>query len=177
MVQVRRQARISALQALYELDTTNHPAGDVIGFRIEDEDHPLPADGQEFLRTLVLGVLRFRDALDDLIHQHAPAWPVAQIAVVDRNILRIALLELSGQTDTPAKVAINEAVDLAKIFGSDSSPRFVNGVLGSAIAGRKNVELPGARSGASANAPAPAATLPPDSPAPGAPLDQAPTKD
>ena len=88
------------------------------------------------------GVVRYRDQLDDLIQKHAPAWPVAQIAVVDRNVLRMALFELSGQTDTPAKVAINEAVDLAKLFGSDSSSRFVNGVLGSAMEGRKHIDLP-----------------------------------
>ncbi len=130
---------MSALQALYELDTTNHPVEDVINYRLED--NPLPPEGAELLRSLVLGVLRHRDRLDALIHQHAPAWPVAQIAVVDRNLLRLALVELTGETGTPAKVAINEAVDLAKIFGSDSSSRFVNGVLGSALGGRKNIEL------------------------------------
>jgi N utilization substance protein B len=138
-LQVRRQARISALQALYELDTTNHPAGDVIAYRLEE--HALSPEGEAFLRLLVSGVLRHRERLDALIQMHAPAWPVAQIAVVDRNILRLALFELSGESDTPAKVAINEAVDLARLFGSDSSSRFVNGVLGSAIAGRKRVDL------------------------------------
>jgi N utilization substance protein B len=130
---------MNALQALYELDTTNHPAGDVIANRLEDR--PLPPDGQEFMRLLVSSVLRYRDQLDALIHKYAPAWPVAQIAVIDRNVLRIALLELSGLVSTPPKVAINEAVDLAKLFGSDSSPRFVNGVLGSAIADKVSIDL------------------------------------
>ena len=130
---------MSALQALYELDTTNHSVGDVLRYRLEDS--PMPPEGAEFLRMLVSGVLTHREQLDALIQQHAPAWPVAQIAVIDRNILRIALYELSGLTDTPPKVAINEAVDLAKTFGSDSSPRFVNGVLGSAIAGQKRINL------------------------------------
>jgi N utilization substance protein B len=138
-VQIRRQARMNALQALYELDTTNHPAADVISYRLED--HPLPPEGEEFMRQLITGVLTHHDRLDALIQQYAPAWPVAQIAVIDRNVLRIALFELSGLVDTPPKVAINEAVDLAKTFGSDSSPRFVNGVLGAAIAGRKRVDL------------------------------------
>ncbi len=138
-MQIRRQARISALQALYELDTTNHPADEVITHRLEDR--PLPADGEAFLRLLVSGVIRHRAQLDSLIHKFAPAWPVSQIAVIDRNILRIALLELSGQVDTPPKVAINEAVDLAKTFGSDSSSRFINGVLGSAVADHVPIDL------------------------------------
>ena len=134
-----RQARILALQALYELDTTQHMAADVIAYRLEDQ--PLPPEGETFLRSLVSGVLTYRDRLDELIQRYAPAWPVAQIAVVDRNVLRIALFELSGQTQTPPKVAINEAVDLAKLFGSDSSFRFVNGVLGSAVAEHEHVTL------------------------------------
>ena len=127
----RRQARISALQALYELDTTHHRVGDVIGYRLED--NTLPDEGAEFLRQLVSGVLLHRDELDALIQKFAPAWPVARIAIVDRNVLRIALFELTGATNTPPKVAINEAVDLAKLFGSDHSSRFVNGVLGTAV--------------------------------------------
>ena len=76
-----------------------------------------------------------------LIQKFAPAWPVSQIAVIDRNVLRIALFELSGEVDTPPKVAINEAVDLAKTFGSDSSSRFVNGVLGSAVTDHARIDL------------------------------------
>jgi transcription antitermination protein NusB len=138
-VQVRRQARISALQALYELDTTNHQAGDVLAFRLEER--PLPPEGETFLRQIISGVVTYRDQIDSLIQKYAPAWPVHQIAVIDRNILRIAIFELSGAVDTPPKVAINEAVDLAKSFGSDSSSRFVNGVLGSAVAERALLRL------------------------------------
>jgi transcription antitermination protein NusB len=136
-VHLRRLARTSALQALYELDTTNHPADQVIANRLAD--HPMPADGEAFLRELVSGVCKERERLDALIQRYAPAWPVSQIAIIDRNILRIALLELTvcprnaSQPETPPKVAINEAVDLAKAFGSDSSSRFVNGVLGTAV--------------------------------------------
>jgi N utilization substance protein B len=130
-------ARTSALQALYELDTTNHPADQVITYRLAD--HPLPAEGEAFLRELVSGVCKHREQLDAMIQRYAPAWPVSQIAVIDRNILRIALLELilppegTSHSETPPKVAINEAVDLAKTFGSESSSRFVNGVLGTAV--------------------------------------------
>jgi transcription antitermination protein NusB len=134
---MRHLARVSALQALYELDTTNHPADQVIANRLGA--HPLPAEGAEFLRYLVSGVLKNLAQLDAMIQRLAPAWPVSQIAIVDRNVLRIALFELTshpaGATApaTPPKVAINEAVDLAKAFGSDSSSRFVNGVLGTAV--------------------------------------------
>lgn len=138
-VQARHQARILALQALYELDTTNHRADHAVAYRLEDQ--PLPADGEAFLRLLVSSVLTHRERLDALIQQYAPAWPVNQIAVVDRNVLRIALFELSGQAGTPPKVAINEAVDLAKLFGSDNSSRFVNGVLGSAVADHEPITL------------------------------------
>ncbi len=147
-VQARRQARISALQALYEIDTTTHHVGDVVAHRLEDA--PLPPEGEEFLRGLVTGVMRHRDQLDLLIHKYAPAWPVAQIAVVDRNILRLALYELSGASGTPPKVAINEAVDLAKMFGSDNSSRFVNGVLGTAVAGGERIVLRASSDGAAA---------------------------
>ncbi len=142
----RRQARISALQALYELDTTHHGVGDVIANRLEDIT--LPDEGAEFLRQLVSGVLLHRDELDALIQKFAPAWPVAQIAIVDRNVLRIALFELTGATNTPPKVAINEAVDLAKLFGSDHSSRFVNGVLGTAVNTDTHIELTPPRSAA-----------------------------
>lgn len=136
---IHRLARTSALQVLYELDTTNHRAGDAIAHRLEDQ--PLPPEGEAFLRELITGVVKHLQELDALIQQYAPAWPVSQIAVIDRNVLRIALYELTGVSGTPPKVAINEAVDLAKIFGSDSSSRFVNGVLGSAIGEDERVEL------------------------------------
>ena len=137
-VHIRRLARISALQALYELDTTHHPADNVIAFRLAE--HPLTPEGEAFLRLIVSSVVKQKTSLDARIQRHAPAWPVAQIAVVDRNILRIALVELSEAVGTPPKVAINEAVDLAKMFGSDSSPRFVNGVLGAAMGDHAEVE-------------------------------------
>jgi len=130
-----RLARVSALQILYELDTTTHAVSAAIRFRLED--HPLPPESEMFLRQIVNGVVQHRDEFDALIQKYAPAWPVSQIAVIDRNVLRIALFELSGESNTPPKVAINEAVDLAKMFGSDNSSRFVNGVLGSAIGDRE----------------------------------------
>jgi N utilization substance protein B len=120
------------LQALFEIDCTGHKPGLVIARRLESAG--LPEAGDAFVRHLVERVSEHREALDELIGRYAPEWPVDQIAIVDRNVLRIAILELLYYDDTPTKVAINEAVELAKEFGSDSSGRFVNGVLGSLVA-------------------------------------------
>ena len=87
-----------------------------------------------YLRWLVSGVVTNRTDLDRIIAKYAPEWPVDQLAIIDRNVLRLALFEIGCRdADTPPKVVINEAVELAKRFGSDNSPRFVNGVLGSAL--------------------------------------------
>ena len=127
-MKVRRRSRILALQALYEIDTTHHPAGTVLDQRLAED--PLPDEGEAFARELITGVMKHQVELDELIQHYAPEWPVDQMAVVDRNVLRIAIYEFSISKATPIKVAINEAVELAKLFGSDSAPRFVNGVLG-----------------------------------------------
>jgi N utilization substance protein B len=97
------------------------------------EETPLPDDLAEFARQIVFGVLPLIPDLDVLIAKYAPEWPLDQIAAIDRNILRIAFWEFAIQMETPIKVAINEAVELAKLYGSDSTPRFVNGVLGSLV--------------------------------------------
>ena len=86
--------------------------------------------GIEFAYKLLNGVLEYQKGMDSLISRYAPEWPLDQMAVIDRNVLRIAIFEFLVDTETPVKVAINEAVELAKIYGSDSSPRFINGVLG-----------------------------------------------
>ncbi|MCB0198457.1 MAG: transcription antitermination factor NusB [Anaerolineae bacterium] len=136
----RTKARIAVLQALYEVDVTGHPAGEVLDRRFSEG--PLSPAGESFARQLAAGVLLHRHRINDLITGHAPEWPLNQMAVVDRNILRIAIYELGEpDIDTPAKVAINEAVEMAKAFGSDSSPRFVNGVLGSLMAASPQPEL------------------------------------
>jgi transcription antitermination protein NusB len=127
-VKVRRRSRILALQALYEIDTTHHPVGMVLDQRLAED--PLPDEGEAFARELITGVMKHQAELDELIQHYAPEWPVDQMAVVDRNVLRIAIYEFFISKVTPIKVAINEAVELAKLFGSDSAPRFVNGVLG-----------------------------------------------
>jgi N utilization substance protein B len=125
----RTRARSLALQVLYEVDITNHPPVDVYQSRLEDT--PLTDDLAEFARQIIFGVLPNTQELDNLIAKYAPEWPLDQIAAIDRNILRMAFWEFAIFRDTPVKVAINEAVELAKQYGSDSAPRFVNGVLGS----------------------------------------------
>lgn len=126
----RRRARNLALQALYEIDCVGHPAAQVIARHIQ-ENATLGNEAAGFLERMVVGTLESIPAFDRLIAECAPEWPVEQLAVVDRNILRLALWEFAISGETPLKVAINEAVELAKRFGSDSAPRFINGVLGS----------------------------------------------
>ena len=140
-MKIRRRARILALQALFEIDSTTHPPEVVLQQRLEDT--PLPDEGVEFARALVFGVLRHRASLDAIIRANATEWPLDQMATVDRNVLRIALLEMGLLCSTPVKVAINEAVELAKLFGSDGSRRFVNGVLGSFVAQHPTGAIPG----------------------------------
>ena len=131
-MKVRRRARILALQALYEIDATQHLPGSVIDRRLGED--PLPEDGEAFVRELITGVLKHKADLDDMIQKYAPEWPIDQMAVIDRNVLRMAIFEFYVGKLTPIKVAINEAVELAKLFGSDSAPRFINGVLGAVAA-------------------------------------------
>lgn len=125
----RRRVRSLALQTLYEVDCVGHPAEAVIARHLE-ANPGLSQAAIDYYRQMVLGTLRHAAALDSLIATSAPEWPVDQLAIVDRNILRLALWELALAPETPVKVAINEAVEIAKLYGSDSSPRFVNGVLG-----------------------------------------------
>lgn len=130
MKRERRLVRRVALQALYEIDSVNHAPETVLVHHLESLK-TLSQPNATFLREMVFGAYVIRKELDQIITQHAPEWPVEQLAVIDRNILRLALWELAIAKGTPLKVAINEAVELAKIYGSDSAPRFINGVLGS----------------------------------------------
>jgi len=127
----RTRARALALQVLYETDLSAHLPGDVLKTRLEETT--LPPDLAEFARVIIFGVMPLREILDRVIAKYAPEWPMDQIAAIDRNILRMACWEFAVSRDTPVKVAINEAVELAKLFGSDSTARFVNGVLGTLV--------------------------------------------
>lgn len=131
----RTKARSIALQALYEIDIASHHGEIVLEQRLREK--PLDERLQAFAASIVRGIEPIRKELDGFIAEHAPEWPVDQISTIDRNIIRIALWEMALTENTPVKVAINEAIELAKKFGSDSTPRFVNGVLGS-LAPRRN---------------------------------------
>jgi len=126
-----------ALQALFEIDTAQHDPTVTLRNRLEDTD--LPDAGVAFATELLTGTLQLLAVLDGIIQRIAPEWPLAQMAPVDRNILRLATYEILRVSDTPPKVAINEAVEIAKLFGSDSSSRFVNGVLGTIFAQRQDL--------------------------------------
>jgi N utilization substance protein B len=129
MTGARRKTRSLALQALYEIDSTRHIAEEVVTRLLTENE--LSEENSAFVRELVGGVIQNKVKLDENIRRFAPAWPIEQISIVDRNILRLAIFELLFNNKTPYKVAINEAVELAKSFGSDNSSRFVNGVLSS----------------------------------------------
>jgi N utilization substance protein B len=125
----RHEARVLALQVLYEADTAQHEAGVILSRHFQEAQ---PAETlRSYASQLVSGVVTERAGLDKLISALAPDFPVGQLAAIDRNVLRIALWEMRFG-EVPVKAAINEAVDLAKDFGSDTSARFINGVLGAA---------------------------------------------
>jgi N utilization substance protein B len=117
-----------ALQVLYEVDSADHPVGDVLNKHLAG--HQLPPKTADYLRQLVLTILENHRRIDAVIQNAAPEWPLQQLALVDRNVLRIAICEFAILTRTPLKVAIDEAVRMAKIFGAEGSSRFINGVLG-----------------------------------------------
>jgi N utilization substance protein B len=137
----RRQARIAALQTLYELDATSHPVTDVLARNLEEPasenidaeggvGERLDPEARAFAAELVEGVLAHREELDRIIERSAPNWPIEQMSRIDKTILRLAIFEVLFHNRVPLKAAINEAVELGKRFGSDSSSRFINGVLG-----------------------------------------------
>ncbi|MDQ3524615.1 MAG: transcription antitermination factor NusB [Chloroflexota bacterium] len=125
----RHQSRVLALQTLYELDVTDHTVEE-LSDRVRDNEDVLPIV-RDYAGTLVGGVSRHAETIDGYIGEAASDFPIAQIAVIDRNVLRIAVYELMNQRKTvPVRVAINEAIDIAKDFGGENSGKFVHGVLG-----------------------------------------------
>ncbi|HET6478047.1 MAG TPA: transcription antitermination factor NusB [Dehalococcoidales bacterium] len=125
----RRKARAVALQAMYEIDTTRHEAEEVLGRLLTEVG--LSEDNTAFVRQIVKQVVEHQEEIDGNIQRFAPMWPIEQLSVIDRNILRLAISEILFDNRVIIKVAINEAVELAKKFGSENSSKFVNGVLGS----------------------------------------------
>ena len=132
MTGTRHKARTIALQALYEIDSVARRPETVLKRLLSEAD--LSEENNAFVRELVDGTVGNKDEIDGNIQKFAPAWPVEQIAMVDRNILRLAIFEILFDNKVPVKVAINEAVELAKSFGNENSSKFVNGVLGSVSA-------------------------------------------
>jgi transcription antitermination protein NusB len=124
----RHQARTLALQALYEADVAGHEVDDVLKRYLED--HSEPQRVRRYVERLITGIQAGQPQIDQQIGDAAPAFPVEQLPAVDRNILRIAIYELTSESDVPMKAAINEAVEIAKQFGGENSGKFVNGVLG-----------------------------------------------
>lgn len=120
----RRQARRRALDILYQADIIGRPLADVLEERREHEDI------DPFTTELVLGVADRLSELDALIGEHAEEWTVHRMAVVDRNVLRLACYEMLWREDVPVAVAIDEAVEAAKALSTEDSGRFVNGILG-----------------------------------------------
>jgi transcription antitermination protein NusB len=125
----RHKGRILALQAMFELDAVGHPPERSIDVLLEGLDSS--PEVRRFALELVEGVLASRERIDDVIRETAPAFPLDQIAVVDRNILRLAIYEVLIDNRVPMRAAINEAIELAKEYGGENSPKFINGVLGS----------------------------------------------
>ncbi|MBA4420661.1 MAG: transcription antitermination factor NusB [Anaerolinea sp.] len=133
----RTKARSVALQVLYEMDQTNHPIESIMERRRDEIS--LDDNLFAFSQKIIHGVFPLISELDAQLARYAPEWPVDQVAIIDRNILRIALWELLFNTDTPLKVVINEAIELGKVFGADATPRFVNGVLGSLVENQNEI--------------------------------------
>lgn len=135
----RTKARSISLQVLYEVDISDHKPGKVL----DDHLHLLKMDQAhlQFISHIVMGVMNYKDQLDEFIADFAPEWPLDQVAYIDRNLLRIALWEIAVYQKTPVKVVINEAVELAKVYGSEGSPRFINGVLGGFIENLDEIKL------------------------------------
>jgi transcription antitermination protein NusB len=123
----RSTSRRVALQALYELDCADHNVGEVLDSRLQDVH--LSKKAARYMRRLVIGVTNHRDQLDALIRHYASEFPLEQLAIVDRNILRMAIYEYAAKVNISENIIIAEAIELAKLFGAESTPRFVNGVL------------------------------------------------
>ena len=127
----RHLARTIAMQTLYQWDFHGQPKGQLANFLMRNKKEFAPEfDDEGFTANATQGVKDHLKQIDELIEHYAPEWPIEKITIVDRNILRLGVYELKYAADIPAKVAINEAIELAKTFGGESSGKFINGVLG-----------------------------------------------
>ena len=136
----RHLSRSIAMQSLYEWDFSGKK-GDLEKIVEKNVKEFAPGlEDQSLVWQIVTGVVKYLPKIDKIIEKAAPEWPIDQITITDRNILRIGLLELiySNKEEVPPKVAINEAIELAKSFGGESSGKFVNGVLGTVFKEMEN---------------------------------------
>ena len=130
----RHLARTIALQTLYQWDFNDKNTEKLPGAIEENLKEFAPQfEDNGFIKQVVNGVIENQTEIDKLITKYAPEWPIEQITMVDRNVLRIGIFEIKYNPDIPEKVAINEAIELAKHFGADNSPKFINGALGSIL--------------------------------------------
>lgn len=160
----RRLGRALSFQALYEMDMGHH-APDLVLERARvaatastasPYDPGVLRGATAYAQTLIDGVLAHQGAIDAVIQRRAPLWPLAQMSAVDRNVLRIGLYEsLYGSATVPLRTAINEAVELAKLFGSETSAKFVNGVLGRAVEANASAEATQTEASHAGHGPAP----------------------
>jgi len=129
----RHLSRSIVMQSLYEWDFSGKKADNLENITEKNIKEFGPGlEDQSFVWQLVTGIVKYLSKIDKIIEKAAPEWPISQITIVDRNVLRIGLYELlySNKEEVPPKVAINEAIELAKTFGGESSGKFINGVLG-----------------------------------------------
>lgn len=131
IITTRRATRAIILQVLYEVDSVKHDPHTILESMVMS-GHMSPS-AEAFAYNLINEMLLNIEELDNIITKYAPSWPITQMSTIDRNILRTAIYEMELNGETPPKVAINEAVNLAKVFGSNNSPQFINGVLGSIV--------------------------------------------
>ncbi|MFH1173281.1 MAG: transcription antitermination factor NusB [bacterium] len=126
----RHLARTVAMQTFYEWDFNGRHNEKLPEYLKRNQQEFAPGLDDEFTGQLISGVIKNIDKIDALIQKYAPEWPLEQITIIDRNILRIGVYELKFDSEIPPRVAINEAIEVAKSFGGESSGKFVNGVLG-----------------------------------------------
>lgn len=139
----RRQSRELALQALFSIDCTGGSAQDVLRKVADMQDEEVPEKVLEYAVVLVEGTLADLKKIDGTISELARDWKIERMGGVDRNITRMAIFEMrSGADDVPPKAAVNEAVELAKLYGTEESSRFINGILGTIIRAENKSEAP-----------------------------------
>lgn len=134
----RSIARRIAVQIMYEVDSADHPVGEVLSNQLSY--HQPPTKSSKYVTELINGILEHYRKIDRIIRHFAPEFPLSQVALVDRNVLRIAIYELAIDKRAPERVVIDEAVELAKLYGAEGTPRFVNGVLGAVVSEKDVME-------------------------------------